>query len=95
MRVVWTRLALWDLEAIGGFIARDNPTAAAKIVTHIFDQTELLALHPHIGRVGRIKETRELVVKDTPFITAYRVKEDRVEVLAVFHGARRWPDCFD
>jgi plasmid stabilization system protein ParE len=86
---------LRDLETIGGFIARDNPTAAAKIVARIFDQTGLLAQHPHIGRVGRIKETRELVVTDTPFIAAYRVKEDRVEVLAVFHGARRWPDCFD
>jgi toxin ParE1/3/4 len=45
--------------------------------------------------MGRIKGTREFVVTDTPFIVAYRVRDDRVEVLAVFHGARLWPDRFD
>ncbi|MCI0598903.1 MAG: type II toxin-antitoxin system RelE/ParE family toxin [Beijerinckiaceae bacterium] len=95
MRVLWTRPALRDLEAIGDFVARDNAFAAAEIVTRIEGQTGLLARHPRIGRSGRIKGTRELVVTDTPFIVAYRLKEDRVEVLAVFHGARRWPDRFD
>lgn len=95
MRVAWTSPALRDLEAIGDFIARDNPIAAAKIVARILDQTELLALHSRIGRKGRIKGTRELVVTDTPFIVAYRVSDDRVEVLAAFHGARLWPNRFD
>ncbi|MGQ0445524.1 MAG: type II toxin-antitoxin system RelE/ParE family toxin [Beijerinckiaceae bacterium] len=94
MKVVLTRPALRDLEVIGDFIARDNPTAAAKIVTRIFDQTEYLAQHAHIGRAGRIRGTRELVVTDTPFVVPYRVRDDHVEVLAVFHGARRWPDRF-
>jgi len=95
VKVVWTRPALRDLEAIGDFIARDNPIAAANIVTRVFDQLELLAQQPHIGRMGRIKGTREFVVTDTPFIVAYRVRDDRVEVLAVFHGARLWPDRFN
>jgi toxin ParE1/3/4 len=95
LRVAWARTALQDLEAIGNFIARENPIAAGKIVAAIFDQTELLALHPEIGRLGRIKGTRELVVTDTPFIVPYRVREDRVEVLAVFRGARLWPERFD
>jgi toxin ParE1/3/4 len=43
VKVVWTRPALRDLEAIGDFIARDNPIAAANIVTRVFDQLELLA----------------------------------------------------
>jgi toxin ParE1/3/4 len=95
VRFAWARPALRDLEAIGDFIARDNPIAAANIVTRVFDQLELLAQHPHIGRIGRIRGTRELVVTDTPFIAVYRVRDDRVEVLAVFHGARLWPDHFD
>jgi toxin ParE1/3/4 len=95
VKVVWTRPALRNLEAIGDFIARDNPIAAANIVMRVFNQPELLAQHPHIGRMGRIKGTREFVVPATPFIVAYRVRDDRVEVLAVFHGARLWPDRFD
>jgi toxin ParE1/3/4 len=95
VRVFWTSPALRDLEAIGDFIARDNPFAAAKIVTRIADTADLLAQYPEIGRRGRIKGTREFVVRDSPFIVAYRVKDDRVEVLAVFHGARVWPDRLD
>jgi len=40
-----------------------------------------------------VAATRELVVTTTPFIVAYRVVEDRVEILAVFHGARIWPEA--
>ncbi|MGE7367549.1 type II toxin-antitoxin system RelE/ParE family toxin [Neorhizobium sp. NPDC001467] len=36
--------------------------------------------------------TRELVVAGTPYIVAYCVKNNRVEVLFVQHGARLWPD---
>jgi plasmid stabilization system protein ParE len=50
---------------------------------------------PKSGRPGRVSDTRELVVPETPFIAPYRVRDDRVEILAVFHGARRWPARFD
>ncbi len=95
MRVQWTTPALSDLEAIGDYIARQNPTAAARIVTRILDQVDLLASHSHVGRPGRVPGTRELVIPDTPHILPYRVREDVVEVLAVFHGARQWPEAFD
>jgi toxin ParE1/3/4 len=94
MRVVWTAPALRELEAIGDYIARDNSRASARIVTRIFDRVDMLADHPETGRPGRIAGTRELVVTDTPFIVPYRIRGDQVEILSVFHGARRWPDSF-
>ncbi len=94
MRIRWTRSALADLEAIGDFVARDNPTAARRLVEQIAASVGALSDHPHLGRPGRITGTRELVVRDTPYIAPYRVRGDEVEVLAVFHGARRWPDAF-
>jgi toxin ParE1/3/4 len=95
MKVRWTSPALRDLEAIGDYIARDSPAAAGRIVIRILDQAELLAAHPHAGRAGRVPATREMIVSDTPFILPYRVKGDVVEVLAVFHGARQWPESFE
>jgi toxin ParE1/3/4 len=85
---------LRELEAIGDYIARDNPNASARTVTRVFDRVDILADHPEIGRPGRIPGTRELIVTNTPFIVPYRIRDDRVEVLSVFHGARRWPDSF-
>lgn len=93
MRLRWTSVALADLEAIADYIARDNPAAAAaRVVAAIFASVEGLASHPHLGRPGRVAQTRELVVADTPYIAPYRVPGDEVQILAVFHGARRWPD---
>jgi toxin ParE1/3/4 len=94
MSVVWTRPAARDLELIGDYIARENPRAADRIVRRIRDRTMDLADYPFLGRTGRIESTRELVVPATPFIVAYRVGDDHVEILAVFHSARRWPDSF-
>jgi len=94
MRVVWTAPAARDLEAIGDYIARRNPGAARRTVQRIRARTRTLIVHPYLGRPGRVTGTRELVVTSTPFIVAYRVVDDRIEILAVFHGARVWPDSF-
>jgi toxin ParE1/3/4 len=39
-----------------------------------------------------IRHTRELVVPDAPFIMPYRVKGERLELIAVFHGRQKWPE---
>lgn len=92
MRVVWLRRALRNLQDEAEFIARDNPQAAREAVGRIQMAAEYLAEHPSLGRVGRVPGTRELVVPDTPYILPYRVKVNRVEILRVFHGSRRWPE---
>jgi addiction module RelE/StbE family toxin len=92
LRTRWTRPALADLETIGDFVARDNPNAAARIVKRIVDAVERLGDHPHLGRAGRIAGTRELVIAETPYVVPYRVIDDDIQILAVIHGARRWPE---
>jgi len=91
MKIKWVRLALKDLDDAGEFIAQDNQEAAKRIVKRIWDATQLLADHPYAGRAGRVPGTRELVISGTPFITAYRVVEDTVQILRVLHGKRKWP----
>jgi plasmid stabilization system protein ParE len=86
---------LRDLEAISDFIAEESSAEAAqRMIQRLFEGADRLAMFPHAGRAGRISGTRELVVASTPFLIPYRVRDERVEILAVFHGARRWPDAF-
>jgi addiction module RelE/StbE family toxin len=87
----WLKRALANLEAEAAFIARDNPAAAARLVEAIAAAVELFAQHPALGRAGRVQGTRELVVPDTPYLVPYRVRGHAVEILRVFHGARKWP----
>lgn len=95
MRVVWTRVALSHLDEIQDYVAAESPAAAYELVTELRDRTtSLLADAPMAGRVGRARGTRELVFADLPYIVAYWVTT-RVEILAVVHTARQWPEDFD
>jgi toxin ParE1/3/4 len=91
VRVKWLRTALANLEAEAGYIAEDNPAAATRVVQGIFRAVNLLKKNPAMGRAGRVVGTRELVVAGTPYIVPYRIRGDAVEVLRVFHSARKWP----
>jgi plasmid stabilization system protein ParE len=51
----------------------------------------LLRDQPGLGRPGRIRGTRELIVPGTPYLIPYRVRRHHLEIIAVFHGRRRWP----
>ena len=94
MRVRWLRVALANLEAEADYIAEDNPAAAGRLVQRIFRAVDLLAKNPSMGRPGRVSGTRELVVADTPYIVPYRVRANAVEILRVFHAARKWLTSF-
>ncbi len=94
MQVAWTLPAIKDLEAIQDYIAERRPVTASRLTKRLFDQTRtLLAKNPNIGRIGRVSGTRELVITRTPYIVVYRL-DTRVEILAIIHGAREWPEHF-
>lgn len=92
MRLVWSRRALGQLAKISAYIAEHNPSAAASIHDQIRDTTNRLCAFPLSGRAGRVAETRELVIPGLNYILPYRVRDDRVEILAIFHAARHWPE---
>lgn len=94
MRVRWVEVALASLNAEADYIARDNPSAAARIVELIVRAVKQLEQFPAIGRPGRVAGTRELVVTGTPYIVPYRVRGECIEVIRVLHGSRRWPTSF-
>ncbi|TAJ95066.1 MAG: type II toxin-antitoxin system RelE/ParE family toxin [Gammaproteobacteria bacterium] len=92
MQVRWTRPALSDLAEIHDYIAADNPVAARAAIRRIRQAANTLGKHPTLGRTGRVPDTRELVSGRLPYVIAYRIAEHEVDILAVIHGARRWPD---
>lgn len=91
MTVVWSPRAIRHLASLREYIARDSPAAAARIGSILLTTVERLAEFPNVGRPGRVSGTRECVVPGTPYVVPYRVKGDRIEVMAIFHGRQRWP----
>jgi toxin ParE1/3/4 len=89
--IVWYPLALDDLEDLRAYIEADDPGSAAVVAHRILDAVAALAEFPKRGRPGCVPGTRELVVPRTPYIVAYRLRDEVIEILRVLHGARRWP----
>ena len=81
--------AFADLDEIREYIAEDNPDAADRVITEIFDGIRALVRFPDQGyrrpnltsRPLRFKLVREYVI-------AYAPEKKPVWVLAVFHGRR-------
>lgn len=90
MRIVRRDSYAADLDSIVDHIALENPSAALDIWDDIERQIERLRDFPRSGRIGRMPETRELVVSGTPYIVVYLVS-DGVELIRVLHGAQKWP----
>jgi toxin ParE1/3/4 len=95
MTPIWSPEAIADLVALRAYIAENDPAAAQRIALHILHNVEsLLPNRPEMGRPGRVPGTRELVIPRTPFIVPYRLVGNTIQILRVFHGARRWPETF-
>jgi toxin ParE1/3/4 len=94
MKIIWTQLALFDLEEARQYIIANSPSAAIQTIDRIERSLEALQSFPEMGRLGRVSGTRELVIPETPFILPYRIQNDAIEILAVMHGARKWDDRF-
>jgi len=94
MRIKWLKRALENLEAEAAYIAQENPQAAGECVNRILNAVQQLAQHPNIGRAGRVFGTRELVITRYPYIVPYRIKNETIEVLRIFHTSRKWPNQF-
>ena len=96
--VVWTEPASMQLEEIRDYIAADNPLAARKVVERIIARVGRLKSLPRIGAVygkGGKHPVRKIV--SGSYRIFYRIVEDakRVEILLVWHAARRDPDFSD
>ena len=91
MIVIWRPIAINQRYDQLDYIALDDPQAAISQDKEIEKQTNLLTSQINMGRAGRVKGTRELVINRTPFIAVYRIVGKRIEILRFLHGAQQWP----
>jgi toxin ParE1/3/4 len=93
VKIHWTDNAVEHLVNIYEYIALNSPTYAKQIVDKITRRSAQITAQPLSGRKVPeydAEDVRELI--ERPFRIIYRVKQDRIDVLAVIHGARLPPD---
>jgi toxin ParE1/3/4 len=95
MTLAWSPEAIDDLASLRTYISVEDPAAAKRIALQIIQSVEeLLSQNPHLGHPGRVPGTRELVISKAPVVVPYRVHNEALQILRVYHHARRWPEHF-
>lgn len=87
----WTPAAAEDLEHIKEFLTEHHAQFAQSTIIELYETIRSLKTSPRLGRRGREEGTRELVLTRFPYIVAYRIKEQAIEVLHIFYAAQNRP----
>lgn len=87
-RVFKTGQCHLDLVAIGRHIARDNPTAALKLLDAIDDKLQFLADNPALGEArGDLERClRSFSIKS--YVIYFQPCPEGIDVLRILHGAQ-------
>ena len=88
MRLRWTPAAAQDLEQIHDYLTEHQPQLAQSTIRELYEAVRSLRNSPRRGRLGREGGTRELILGRLPYIVAYRVAQEDIEILHIFHTAR-------
>ncbi len=94
MHLKITKRAQRDMSIARKYIAQDSEDAAIRVLMQVKLSMNRLLEFPSMGRIGRVKGTRELVLSENSYILAYRVNKETVEILSLLHTSRIWPEIF-
>jgi toxin ParE1/3/4 len=83
-----------DLQYIQDRIARDNPSAAVRLIERFEARMELICSAPDAGepRDDVSPGIRQAIIGS--YVIYYRAEQDVVSILRVVHGARDMPGAF-
>jgi addiction module RelE/StbE family toxin len=86
----WADEARLHLEDIVQYIRDRNRPAAESLEEAVHASIERLCAMPYIGRLGRVRGTREWVVHPN-YLLIYRVGAETIDVLRILHSRQRYP----
>jgi plasmid stabilization system protein ParE len=89
VKLCYTLPALADLSAILDYIAVHSPQGARRVQARIQTLTDLLLLHPHIGRRTNDPAIRRMTTTPYPYLVFYEATETEIIIHAVRHAARQ------
>ena len=93
MKVNWTEAARAQLRDIRGFVAGSSPQYATKKVDRLTRRSQQIAKFPRSGRI--VPEANDVNIREVlegPYRIIYHILEDEIDIIAVVHGARQWPE---
>ena len=91
MRIRWTPAAAADLRNISDYLKERHPQYRQPTMGKLYETIRSLKQSPHRGRPGSEEGTREILFPPLPYVAVYRVKEQTIQVVRIYHGAQKRP----
>jgi toxin ParE1/3/4 len=91
MRIRWTPAAVADLQSISDYLKEHHPRYRDATMRKLYGTIRELREWPERGRLGREEGTREILFPPTPYVAVYRVREQTIEVVRIYHAAQHRP----
>jgi addiction module RelE/StbE family toxin len=88
VHIRWTPAAAADLEQISDYLKARHPKYRQRTMRKVYRAIVSLRDSPQRGRLGREQGTRELLFPPLPYVVVYRVKEQSIEVLRIYHTSQ-------
>ncbi len=78
------------LTALDYLVEYRGEAQAVKVGARIRASIDLLIQFPYAGHMGEVPGTRVRKVTGQPYVIIYRVTEEAVEVIHVYHERQNW-----
>jgi toxin ParE1/3/4 len=90
MRVRYTPIAVADLHALASYALKHLDEGAVEVLVETLREAieVLIVQFPDVGRPGRVRGTRELVLTRINLMVTYRVEKATIAVLTILRGER-------
>jgi addiction module RelE/StbE family toxin len=91
MQIRWTPAATADLQHINDYLKQRHPHYRQPTMRKVYEAIRALKDSPYRGRPGREEGTREILFPPMPYVAVYRVRQQSIEVLRIYHAAQDRP----
>jgi toxin ParE1/3/4 len=92
MKVVFSTLALAELDEILGYLSQRSPLGATHVEARLRRALDHISRHPQAAEeISQRPGVRRLPLSRYPYVIYYEVIDDEVMILRILHGARRAP----
>jgi toxin ParE1/3/4 len=88
VKLVFTRRAIRQIDAIIDHIAKESPQGARRVRDRLHAITSLLIEQPRMGQPTDLEGVRRLLVSPYPDLIFYRVTADAVVIMRIRHAVR-------
>ncbi len=95
MKVILLPFAKNDLEEIRSYLKKESPQASKVVGGKIRKSLLLLSENPYIGTIKDDENILEWHIPGIPYSLPYRIVNNQIQVLRVFHEAQNKPSKWE